>query len=200
MTRAALAYLSISASQRPADARSQPRRRHLNPFSRYPAVRPKPRLGVKNWTPQNAPGLTPKTHANPPGITPVAEDAVVGCSVAAERGVLDGANFAQKTFKATFSAEGKFAGRGVGDVAADLRAGRLTANQVPLEYIVRDGNTLILNTRSAQALEQAGIPRSQWNAVNVTGNAQAEARLTGQLARNRLTSQGTPTVRPSNGN
>lgn len=119
---------------------------------------------------------------------------------AAESGVLDGANFAQKTFKSTFSAEGKFAGRAVSDVAADLRAGRLAPNQVPIEYIVRDGNTLILNTRSAQALEQAGIPRNQWNAVNVTGNAQAEARLTGQLTRNRLTSQGTPTVRPSNGN
>jgi hypothetical protein len=47
-------------------------------------VQPKPRLGVKNYAPQNAPGLTLKTHANAPGITPVAEDAVVGCSVAAE--------------------------------------------------------------------------------------------------------------------
>ena len=27
--------------------------------------------------------------------------------------------------------------------------------------VVRDGNTLILNTRSSQALTQAGIPRSQ---------------------------------------
>jgi LysM repeat protein len=118
----------------------------------------------------------------------------------AESEVLNGANFAQKTFKSTFSAEGKFAGRPVSDVAADLNAGRLSPADVPIEYIVRDGNTLILNTRSAQALEQAGIPRGQWNAVNMTGNAQVEARLTGQLSRNRLTSQGTATVRPSNGN
>jgi hypothetical protein len=90
MTRSALAYLPRPASPRPADARPQPRRRHLNPFSRYPAVRPKPRLGVKNWTPQNAPGLCPKTHANAPGITPVAEEAVVGCSVAAESEILTG--------------------------------------------------------------------------------------------------------------
>ena len=114
--------------------------------------------------------------------------------------MLNGANFAQKTFKSTFSAEGKFAGRPVSDVAADLNAGRLSPADVPIEYIVRDGNTLILNTRSAQALEQARIPRGQWNAVNMTGSAQAEARLTGQLSRNRLTSQGTSTVRPSNGN
>jgi hypothetical protein len=67
---------------------------------------------------------------------------------------------------------------------------------LPVEYIVRDGNTLILNTRTAQALEQAGIPRSQWNAVNATGNPGAEARLTNQLQNNGLTSAGTPTVKP----
>jgi hypothetical protein len=93
MSAAALKYLPIQALPRPADARPQPRRKHHNPtstrlstcFSRYPSVQTKPRQGVKNWTPQNAPGLSPKTHANPPGITLVAEQAVVGCSVAAER-------------------------------------------------------------------------------------------------------------------
>jgi hypothetical protein len=60
-------------------------------------VQPKPRPGVKNWTPQNAPGLTLKTHANPPGITPVTEDAVVGCSVAAERAGARGLNGAYAT-------------------------------------------------------------------------------------------------------
>jgi hypothetical protein len=85
MPRAVLAYLPSPASPRPARSCPQPRRKHHNPFSRYPNVQPKPRLGVKNYAPQNAPGLTPKTHANPPGITPVAEEAVVGCSVAAER-------------------------------------------------------------------------------------------------------------------
>ena len=112
---------------------------------------------------------------------------------------LENANFAQKTFSQTFSAEGKFAGRTVEEVAADLKAGTLKAADVPVEYIVRDGKTLILNTRSAQALEQAGIPRSQWNAVNKTGDMGAEGRLTDQLGRNKLTSEGTPTVRPSGG-
>jgi DNase/tRNase domain of colicin-like bacteriocin len=85
MTRAALAYLPLPASPRPARSCPQPRRKHLNPFSRQPGVHGKPRQGVKNWTPQNAPGLSPKTHANPPRITPVADKSVVGCSVAAER-------------------------------------------------------------------------------------------------------------------
>jgi RHS repeat-associated protein len=117
-------------------------------------------------------------------------------ATAAKGGVLADANFAQKTFSQAFSSEGAFAGRTVDDVAAALRSGQMGAADVPVQYIIRDGNTLMLNTRSAQALEAAGIPRAQWNAVNMTGDAAAEARLTGQLQRNGLGSQGTPTVTP----
>jgi len=42
----------------------------------------------------------------------------------------------------------------------------------------------------------ARIPRAQWNAVNMTGNAAAEARLTSQLQRSGLTSEGIRTVTP----
>ena len=113
---------------------------------------------------------------------------------------LENANYAQRTFSQSFSNGGTFAGQTIDEVAAGLRSGQLSAADVPVQYIVRDGNTLILNTRSAQALESAGIPRSQWNAVNMTGDAAAEARLTAQLQRNNLTSQGIPTVAPSGGN
>jgi filamentous hemagglutinin len=81
-------------------------------------------------------------------------------ALAPESGLLDNAAFAQKTFSETFSADGTFAGQTVSDVATSLRAGELTPADVPVQYIVRDGDTLILNTRSEQALEQAGIPRS----------------------------------------
>ena len=84
MSRAALAYLSIPASPRPAEARPRTRRIDTSPFSRLPRVHGKPRQGVKNRTGRYAPGLTLKTHANQAGITPVAQEAVVGCSVAAE--------------------------------------------------------------------------------------------------------------------
>jgi len=100
----------------------------------------------------------------------------------------------RKTFSNSFSMEGSFAGRSIADVAGGLRSGSIAVSDVSVQYIVRDGNTLILNTRSAMALEEAGIPRSQWNGVNMTGNAAAEARLTAQLNRNGLTPQGTPTV------
>ena len=106
---------------------------------------------------------------------------------------------AQSTFSNTFSADGKFAGQTVDEVAAQLQSGELSASDVPIEYINRDGNTLILNTRSSQALEQAGICGSEWNAVDVTGRSRRGARLTGQLTRNNLTSAGTPTVQPSGG-
>jgi len=110
---------------------------------------------------------------------------------------LEGANFAQKTFGRMFSKGGAFAGRSVDEVAGALRSGGMKPSQVPIDYIVRDGNTLILNTRSAQALEAAGIPRSAWNAINRTGNEMYEGMLTGQLQRNGLTSAGTATVRQS---
>ena len=110
-------------------------------------------------------------------------------------GVLAGAKFAQTTASAMFSSTGKFAGKSVDEVANALRSGSLHPADVPIEYAVRDGNTLILNTRSAMALEKAGIPRSNWNAINVTNDAAAQARLSGQLERNGLTSAGTDSVR-----
>lgn len=112
-------------------------------------------------------------------------------------GVLEGANFAQKTFNPMFSKDGVFAGKSVDDVASALRSGVMKPSEVPIDYIVRDGNKLILNTRSAQALEAAGIHRSQWNAVNRTGQEMYENMLSGQLQRNNLTSEGISTVRRS---
>lgn len=87
----------------------------------------------------------------------------------------------------------------IDDLVNAIAAGKVNVADLPVEYIVRDGNTLILNTRTSQALTQAGIPRSRWNAVNRTGVAAFEERLTGQLTRNKLTSAGTSTVRPSGG-
>ncbi|HEY8749540.1 MAG TPA: hypothetical protein VIM11_16270 [Tepidisphaeraceae bacterium] len=127
----------------------------------------------------------------------------IGTTIATERAAaLENANYAQKSFSKAFSTdpEALFPGKTIDDVAGAIRSGQLAPKDVPVQYIVREGNSLILNTRSAQALEQAGIPRSQWNAVNMTGDAGAEARLTGQLQRNGLTSQGTSTVAPTRGN
>ena len=52
--------------------------------------------------------------------------------------------------------------------------GAMKPSEVSIDFIVRDGNKLILNTRFAQALESAGISRAQWNAVNRTGQEMYE--------------------------
>ena len=122
-------------------------------------------------------------------------------------GVLDNANYAQKTYSNTFSVEGRkkysdLAGepiKTIDDLVNAINFGKVNVADLPVEYIVRDRNILILNTRTSQALTQAGIPRSQWNAIDRTGEALFEELLTGQLSRNKLTSEGISTVRPSGG-
>jgi len=122
-------------------------------------------------------------------------------------GVLDNANYAQKTFGNTFSAKGReiysnLVGEPINtidDLVNAINSGKVNVADLPVEYIVRDGNTLILNTRTSQALTQAGIPRSQWNVIDRTGIELYEEMLSGQLSRNKLTSEGISTVRPSGG-
>ncbi len=118
--------------------------------------------------------------------------------------VLENANYAQKTYSNTFSPEGikkysDLAGEPINtidDLVSAINNGKINVSDLPIEYIMRDGNTLILNTRTSQALTQAGIPRSQWVAIDRTGNQLFEQLLDGQLSRNKLTSEGISTVRP----
>jgi hypothetical protein len=60
---------------------------------------------------------------------------------------------------------------------------------VPIDVVLRD-RALILNTRSAQALQRAGIPVDQWEIRNKTGDPASEGRVNGQLTRNRLSGRG----------
>ena len=109
------------------------------------------------------------------------------------------ANFAQRTFKETFSAGGKFAGKTIDEVAELLRQGKLIPADLPLEYLTKNGQTVILNTRSAEALRRAGISRELWRGIDIAGDDAALQRLAEQLRRNKLGPMGTPTVTPSPG-
>jgi hypothetical protein len=91
--------------------------------------------------------------------------------------------FGQTTASAVFR-NGTFAGRTIGDVAAALRAGDATAADLPVDVIVRNGETIGLNTRSMLALRRAGIPVNDWVINDVTGNPAMERLLTERLARN----------------
>ena len=104
---------------------------------------------------------------------------------------IENANFAQSTFSENFSDGGLFAGLRIDDVAESLRTGALNPSDVPIDVIVRDGNTLILDTRSAQALTRADVPRRDWSVTDRTGNPEFEARLQNQLDRNELDNSGT---------
>jgi len=117
----------------------------------------------------------------------------------ATEGILDGANFAQKTYGPKFSDVGIFKDKTVAEITALLKSGDMSPSDVPIDYIIRDGNVLILNTRSSYALAGAGIPRSQWNAVDRTGDDLFEGLLTDQLTRNNLTSEGIAVVRLTGG-
>jgi hypothetical protein len=108
--------------------------------------------------------------------------------------VFDRANYSQPGYQPRFSEKGYFKGQKIDDIAADLISGKLTPDDVPVKYIVRDGNVLIMNARSSQALIRAGIPRSQWRPDNVTGIRRWERQLDKNLRRHSLTSRGTPTV------
>lgn len=114
-----------------------------------------------------------------------------GVRGAAASGVdITGARFAQTTVREGFQKGGLFEGRTITDVVGDLRSGALAARDVPINVVVRDGNTLILNTRSATALTRAGVPRSSWNVLDRTGDDFFEGLLDNQLRRNGLDSNG----------
>lgn len=77
-----------------------------------------------------------------------------------------------------------------------LRSGTLSAADVSINVVVRNGQTFILNTWSSAALIKAGIPRSSWNVINQTRVSSFESMLTGQLGRNNLIN-GANTIRQS---
>ncbi len=119
--------------------------------------------------------------------------ALASSNIAANTARVDigGARFAQTSFSERFSSGGLFAGQTIDDVAAALRSGAMSPKDVPINVVVRDGNTLITNTRSAQDLIRAEVPRDAWNVIDRTGNSLYEELLTGQLTRTGLTSAGT---------
>jgi hypothetical protein len=90
-----------------------------------------------------------------------------------------GVRFGQRGVSPTFRG-GEFAGRTIEDVAAGLRSGAISPDQLPLQVITRDGVTYTLNNRSLMALRQAGMEPTVL--TDVTGVTAHEATLTSRLA------------------
>lgn len=114
----------------------------------------------------------------------------------AERGGLTEANFAQNRIKSdrSFSPDGQkiysdLAGKPiktVDDLADALKVGTIKSSQLPVDYVDMNGTRLILNTRTSTALEQAGIPRSQWFGRNQTGVEAYPGKTFNDLAADQL--------------
>jgi hypothetical protein len=87
----------------------------------------------------------------------------------------------------------------VDDLVRALEAGTISPAQVPVDYVILDGQKLLLNTRSSTALTLAGIPRNQWYGRNRTGliafdETTFDELALAQLERNGLPSSGSPTL------
>jgi hypothetical protein len=101
--------------------------------------------------------------------------------------------FSQTTASPFFHMKGSFAGRTIGGLASELRSGTLSPGDVPVGFVVLEGNCLIVNTRSSLALTRAGIPRSEWKLQDLT--ATETKNIQDRLVRNKLTAQGTDALR-----
>jgi hypothetical protein len=116
----------------------------------------------------------------------------VGVAAPAAAGAVGALSLAQRSYREAFSARGsvelsRIAGasiRTINDLASAIKSGAVDASRITVEVVRRNGTNYVLNTRTAQALERAGIPRSQWSQLNKTGNKAAEKRLSDQLRNN----------------
>ena len=93
------------------------------------------------------------------------------------------AKWAQPKYSNGFSKVGQEALglKTIEEAVVALKNGTMKSNSLPIDYIIRNNEVYILNTRSSVALTKAGIDRSKWNWIDRTGKADFEKRLNNQL-------------------
>jgi hypothetical protein len=107
------------------------------------------------------PGPPPSHEPQPRAVSSLDE---------ATRRMINEANYAQKDYSPAFGEKGRLKDWSIKDAAGALRLGVLVPKDVYVDFVVRDGHMLIVNTRSSQALLQAGIPRQDWYMRDMTGD------------------------------
>ena len=85
-----------------------------------------------------------------------------------------GVRFGQRGVSSTFRS-GEFAGKTIDEVAAGLRNGTISPDQLPIQTITRDGVQYTMNNRSLVALREAGMQPTVIR--DVTGSAVFEREL-----------------------
>ena len=77
--------------------------------------------------------------------------------------------FGQNSISTNFSTNGTMKGASVTSVANQIASGTLSTNNLPIEYVVRNGTAIALNNRLLAALSMANTKPSVL--IDTTGNA-----------------------------
>lgn len=133
-------------------------------------------------------GNNPVRYFDPSGhekICPKGESNSAGTDTQAKKVNESGSNankvyFGQKSVSPNFSSQGTFKGASIQSVADRLASGELSADNLPIEYIVRDGKMITMNNRSLTALSKANMKPTVL--IDITGDAANEAKLTQRLS------------------
>jgi RHS repeat-associated protein len=114
---------------------------------------------------------------------------------AAEEASPNAIRFGQKAISSTFR-NGKFAGKSVQSVAEGLENGVVSADELPVNVVIRGGVQYTMNNRSLMALRLAG--KAPTVVRDVTGNAMFERQLTERLAEmgGNVAADFAPAIRP----
>ncbi len=140
-------------------------------------------MGIALVAPTLVGGSSARSPEKHLGSSLAYDEIAPGYSLAAE-GATAALRFSQTTASAAFSADGAFAGKTIGSLAGELRAGTVAVGDVPVGVT----NGLIVNTRSSLALMRAGIPQSNWVLIDATESE--GANIAARLIRNGLGPEG----------
>ncbi len=88
--------------------------------------------------------------------------------------------FGQQAVSPNFSPQGTFKGASIQSVADRLVSGELSADNLPIEYIVRDGKMITMNNRSLTALSKANMKPTVLH--DITSDVENEEKLTQRLS------------------
>jgi RHS repeat-associated protein len=86
--------------------------------------------------------------------------------------------FGQANVKSVFS-HGPFGGKTIGEVSRGLRSGEISPDELPIEYVTRNGDRVTLNNRSLAALRRAGVEPTK--TIDRTGSKHHEQLLDSHL-------------------
>jgi filamentous hemagglutinin len=85
----------------------------------------------------------------------------------------------------------------VQDLTNAINAGKIDPVDITVDFVMVNGQPVIANTRTSTALTNAGVPQSQWNGVNQTGQVQFGNQTFDQAVQNQLNNNFGEPISPS---